>query len=319
MKKMAEIIDSYESLHGLATDAANAAERHQAAAEGRPARKIKFLTFKEECIRMAQDGWLSGLLADSIAEYKPWPAYHELQEESDTLFQLEPAMVKAKKYSRENKAFHQTRTFQAWRTGQQVPVINSSRGVLARLRYSDPNNTYEQLVKVDREAGLLWTEHDGKRLVAFLADFPDATLSLQSDTGVPRSIANVEAEEIMGKEGAVSFAYHLLHERDGAIVTAKRRDVMAKTGRLACSVCGFDFFAVYGEIGAEFCEVHHLRPLAESGMEVETRLEDLAIVCSNCHRMLHRHSPLLTIEELRSRIQSASSWQNTSLSVKGAE
>jgi putative restriction endonuclease len=30
-----------------------------------------------------------------------------------------------------------------------------------------------------------------------------------------------------------------------------------------------------------------------------TRLEDLALLCANCHRMIHRASPWLSVEELR--------------------
>jgi len=45
---------------------------------------------------------------------------------------------------------------------------------------------------------------------------------------------------------------------------------------------------VYGELGAGFAEVlHHLRPLAEMDGPVETMLDDPAVVCVNCHRMLH--------------------------------
>lgn len=31
----------------------------------------------------------------------------------------------------------------------------------------------------------------------------------------------------------------------------------------------------------------------------ETKIEDIAIVCSNCHRMLHRKRPWLSINELK--------------------
>ena len=46
------------------------------------------------------------------------------------------------------------------------------------------------------------------------------------------------------------------------------------------------FESVYGEVGAGFAEVHHLRPLAEMDGPVETTLDDLAVVCANCHRMI---------------------------------
>ena len=119
------------------------------------------------------------------------------------------------------------------------------------------------------------------------------------------SLPDIEAEEISAREGAVYTRQHLHRERDRTIIAAKRRQVLAATGRLACSVCSFDFQQFYGELGAEFCEVHHIRPLADAGGEVKTRLKDLAVVCSNCHRMLHRSHPFLTLEQLKSKIRNA--------------
>lgn len=116
-------------------------------------------------------------------------------------------------------------------------------------------------------------------------------------------VPDIEADEISVREGAVSTRQHLHRERDRTIIAAKRRQVLSVIGRLACSVCGFDFQQFYGELGADFCEVHHLRALADTDGEVETRLEDLAIVCSNCHRMLHRTHPFLTVEQLKSKIR----------------
>jgi 5-methylcytosine-specific restriction protein A len=72
----------------------------------------------------------------------------------------------------------------------------------------------------------------------------------------------------------------------------------------ACVVCGFDFAAVYGSIGDRYIHVHHLRPLAVIGVEYVLDPEnDLRPVCPNCHAMLHRVHPVLTIESLMARIQ----------------
>jgi len=70
--------------------------------------------------------------------------------------------------------------------------------------------------------------------------------------------------------------------------------------RLTCEVpgCQFDFAATYGLLGREFAEVHHLRPLADLDGPIETTLADLAVVCANCHRMLHVSGNCLTLEEL---------------------
>jgi 5-methylcytosine-specific restriction protein A len=73
-------------------------------------------------------------------------------------------------------------------------------------------------------------------------------------------------------------------------------------GPLACEACGLDFAAVYGELGDGFIECHHTVPLALGSVR-KTSLADLALVCSNCHRMLHRSTEPLAVEALRSVIE----------------
>ena len=68
-----------------------------------------------------------------------------------------------------------------------------------------------------------------------------------------------------------------------------------------CKVCGFNFEDTYGEHGKNYIEVHHLIPL--STLPEPTSInpkEDLTVLCSNCHRMIHRKRDFpLSIEELR--------------------
>ena len=86
--------------------------------------------------------------------------------------------------------------------------------------------------------------------------------------------------------------------------TAKKQQVLRTTGCLTCEVCGFDFERIYGRLGRGFCEVHHKVPLAEVGTEVITKMEDLAILCANCHRMVHRTNPFKSLEELQQLVTS---------------
>lgn len=82
------------------------------------------------------------------------------------------------------------------------------------------------------------------------------------------------------------------------------RAACIETHGLRCKVCGFDFAAVYGEIGDGFIEVHHIEPV--SGLEPGTIVDparDLAPVCPNCHAMLHRRKPPYTVDELRSMLR----------------
>ena len=54
------------------------------------------------------------------------------------------------------------------------------------------------------------------------------------------------------------------------------------------ALCGFDPVVVYG---VEFCEVHHLQPVAKLKAKSKVTLDMLAIVCANCHRIIHGRRP----------------------------
>lgn len=73
-----------------------------------------------------------------------------------------------------------------------------------------------------------------------------------------------------------------------------------------CQVCGFDFEEKYGKWGKEFAEVHHVQPFSErKESEIKTDpIKDLAVLCSNCHRMVHRKKgTTLSIEELKRKLR----------------
>ena len=66
-----------------------------------------------------------------------------------------------------------------------------------------------------------------------------------------------------------------------------------------CSVCGMNFEKTYGDIGLNFIHVHHSVPVSQMGDNYVVNPEkELFPVCPNCHAMLHRCDPPLSIEEL---------------------
>lgn len=95
---------------------------------------------------------------------------------------------------------------------------------------------------------------------------------------------------------------HLSRERSRTLIQRKREQVQRQSGRLACEACDFEFANRYGELGQGFIEVHHKKPVASLAPGDKTRLEDLALVCANCHRMLHRRKALLSVKDLRDLI-----------------
>jgi 5-methylcytosine-specific restriction protein A len=103
-------------------------------------------------------------------------------------------------------------------------------------------------------------------------------------------------------EGEVVTRRHLARERSRAIVERKKAEALAENGKLACEACGFDFTARYGDRGQGFIECHHLAPLSDATGPSKTKLSDLALICANCHRMIHIRRPWLTLVELQAAI-----------------
>jgi 5-methylcytosine-specific restriction enzyme A len=111
-------------------------------------------------------------------------------------------------------------------------------------------------------------------------------------------------EEDEAPEGRILTKAHRTRERNRRLVARKKAAALAASGRLICEICGFDFAAVYGNRGDGFIECHHTTPLAELRPHAKTRLSDLALVCANCHRMIHRRAPWLSLSELGAIISS---------------
>ena len=89
--------------------------------------------------------------------------------------------------------------------------------------------------------------------------------------------------------------------REAQLRTAKIRQELRKNqGRLPCSVpgCHFDFKDRYGALGEGFAEVHHVNPLKDADESSATTLDDLIIVCANCHAMIHRNGANRSIDSL---------------------
>jgi len=104
-------------------------------------------------------------------------------------------------------------------------------------------------------------------------------------------------------EGRLLEQSHFVRERNPKLRRRKIDQRVREGGTLACEICGFDFRATYGERGDGCIECHHVVPLHASG-ETRTSLDDLILICANCHRMVHRKRPWLKPDELRQLIGS---------------
>ena len=80
------------------------------------------------------------------------------------------------------------------------------------------------------------------------------------------------------------------------------RNKKKQAASLDCEVCGFSFSRAYGSAASDYCEVHHLLPLSDVEDSTQTRIGDLAILCANCHRVVHLHNPPYTLIQVRSML-----------------
>jgi len=109
-----------------------------------------------------------------------------------------------------------------------------------------------------------------------------------------------EPNEESFKEGKLQLRLHLRKERNRSLVIhAKEIWNREQKGRVRCSICSFLFPETYGKVGEGYIEAHHTLPIASLAPDTNVRKDDLVPVCSNCHSMLHRRRPWLTVEQLR--------------------
>lgn len=108
-------------------------------------------------------------------------------------------------------------------------------------------------------------------------------------------IQDIESRTEGGKKVVISFRT----ERDSGF-----RNEAIRIHGLKCKGCGFDFERNYGSWGKNYIEVHHMVPLGDGKKRRTNPVTDLTVVCSNCHRMIHRKRNItLTIDELKQKIK----------------
>jgi hypothetical protein len=112
-----------------------------------------------------------------------------------------------------------------------------------------------------------------------------------------------EDESKTFEEGAKQYKLHVSRERDSRVSKLVKDKRWRTHGFLRCDVCGFDFHRFYGTRGYGYIEAHHTIAVCDLKEGQRTRSQDIALVCSNCHRMLHKSRPWLSIEKLRKVIK----------------
>lgn len=203
--------------------------------------------------------------------------------------------------------------------------LNKLAGLLGLTgddRFRNPNGVYMKLMNFRRldptytatgATGLAAGGRGDEEVWREFADEPAALTSAATlireairgneETAVETVATDDDDEIAEAIEGRIVTRVHRHRERDPKIVAAKKRDVLKRLGRLECEACGFDFAKRYGKRGEGFAECHHTKPLRDLTGASKTTLDDLAIVCANCHRMIHAAAPWLSVVDVHNIIR----------------
>ena len=226
----------------------------------------------------------------------------------DLYFKLEPGQIHARNYE----------VIELSKTLNQLPIheersdavkFRNPNGVglkLSNFLAIDPQyegKGMESYSKLDKEIFEEF-QNDKIRLSQIARTITETARNASLGSKLYRIEDEEDESQLRVREGKVIYKLHKYKERNSKINRKKKDQYLKKLGKLDCEVCGFDFYEKYGELGKGFMECHHRKPLYQIEGESDTTLDDLALVCSNCHRMLHRDLDTLSVEGLRNKIKS---------------
>ena len=202
---------------------------------------------------------------------------------------------------------------------KQLPIHPAA--VTARDTFRNPAGAYMKLgnfLRLDPScdaAGLsagsqmdevIWQEfaHDIPRLRRVAAAIRKCALSQH-----PTQYSAVINEPVVGEElypeGRILFRLHHYLETDRQSVDRKKGWSLERFGLCRCEVCGVSYEEYYGPLGEGLIECHHKLHVSAVPLGYKTKVDDLALVCANCHLVLHKGGERLTVEALRTVVQSA--------------
>ncbi|MGR6545713.1 HNH endonuclease [Paenibacillus tundrae] len=128
------------------------------------------------------------------------------------------------------------------------------------------------------------------------------TLGVGSSSNENTNKVSGEARKIEYKEGKELLELHKVYERDPQLIKDAKKRFKKMNGELYCEACGINFEKMYGERGKDYIEGHHKKPVSKMKEGETTKIEDIGMLCSNCHRMIHRF-PMVSIEELKKSLR----------------
>ncbi len=186
----------------------------------------------------------------------------------------------------------------------ETDSYRNANGVYMKMmnfRHHDPEYVKDGrvgLTRGNKDEVVVWEEFSGDRVL--LEQVVTAIRATVETHVIDREL---EGEDELGiieaKEGKILSRLHRVRERNRKLVEAKKKRVLKETGSLICEACGFDFVSKYGPVAEGIIDVHHTKPIHTLMPGETTKLDDLTLLCANCHRVVHSTKKWLAIDEIR--------------------
>jgi predicted HNH restriction endonuclease len=126
--------------------------------------------------------------------------------------------------------------------------------------------------------------------VEVLASISSGSKSSTSGSGSNRSKLNI-CEDPHAFEGERKLELHKSIERDKNLRNQKINQFLSTHDNIHCELCKFNFKENYPFLSKDIIEVHHITPLSKLSSKTITKLNDLMLLCSNCHFAIHQGDP----------------------------
>lgn len=173
------------------------------------------------------------------------------------------------------------RAFPYHRAVARKPSFRNPDGVAFKLQNLRQVATGEGLGNVSHVDKEIWAEYGhnpaGTRELARL---------IRAGIEVVEKVQDDQAGNEVFAEGRVVTETHLRRERDPKL-REQLLESHRKNGLLRCEICERQPATADPTLGEAFFEAHHVLPLAAGGKR-KTELSDMSLLCTCCHRMIHR-------------------------------
>ena len=242
--------------------------------------------------------------------------------------------------------FFKPQSTRAWGSTEWIPSLGKLRQGDTVIAYQTDRNelvgvaTVRQSCRRDTNLYLTPTEQIGvkvrplkkanRRIAAIpaLQSGPIMTIySISASDGeallrAARAAANQKQNNISYQPETDSNEQDFLEGEKRAIQTTVRNTKLRAAAKrkwgVRCYCCGFDFETFYGPRASECAIVHHLKPFTtNNNKQRKTTVKDVRVVCANCHYVIHRTNPPMSVNKMRQLIsRSWNRWTKYGVSRK---